>query len=169
MSNRRKRDVLIIAAILVVAIAAVIFLVFFVPRKQDVGEVQTITTEGVDMEGNRYVLDVYHEDDEFAIISAYMPEQNDCMWNWIDDTETIKLNYSFYQDDHYVISFKSTGTTDAKATCVLMPVNHEHANDEEYTYQYPCFMIKASAPNENNEHTYEVTAATMEDHYEPSK
>lgn len=169
MSNRRKRDVLIIAAILIVAIAAVIFLVFFVPRKQDVGEAQTITTEGVDEEGNEYFLSVYHEIGEFAIISAYMPEQNDCMWNWIDNTGMIKLNYSIYQDDHYIISFKSVGTVDAEATCVLMPINHEHANDEEYTYRYPCFIIKASAPDENNEHTYEVTAATMEDHFEPSK
>ena len=167
--NARKRDILLLVCIAIVAIAAVLFVYLEVPVKLNLEEAKATTYSNVDDFGNKYELIVYNEKDEFANLLVYMPEENDLMWRQESIEGSVELIYTRYENDHYVISFKPGDITDKISTAFALDEveeKHEHGK-EETIEETPLYFIEVSN-NGDGSHNYNISCGKMEEHYVPA-
>lgn len=163
--TRRTRDIVVIVFAVIVCIALAVYYGIYYSNNagQEIEEAEAEVVTGVDEFGNNYSFEIYRENKEYALLNVYMDEDTSKTWVW--GSEDISLNYSIYQDDHYVLSI-SPGTSDASVVCAFVDAEeHEHKGDsvEEFnSYKIDVFT------KEDGTHDFKVTPAILRDEYESS-
>jgi hypothetical protein len=165
--KRKERDIAIASVALIIAIMAVLFFIqYYFSSKTNTpvtDETTVISTDtGTDEFGNEYTFEYYNDEKEFGILSIYMDEDNTKKWNW--ESDEIELNYSIYQDDHYILSIAPIEDS-GSAIASLFPVEDNDEDREDGDIQeYLAYMIKSSL-NEDGTHSFEITPAILQDEY----